>query len=112
VQLKNITFDAQDPRRLAAFWAEAAGRRIDRAEEHFAFLTSEQDSQTWLFLKVAEGKTAKNRVHLDFAGPDREAEVARLVDLGATRGETHHEFGIEWTVMTDPEGNEFCVAKE
>ena len=54
----------------------------------------------------------KNRVHLDFHAADREAEIARLVGLGATRHDTRHEFGIEWTVLTDPEGNEFCVAQQ
>ena len=63
-----------------------------------------------LFLKVPEGKSVKNRMHLDFHTADRAAEVVRLVRLGATAHDTHHEYGIEWTVMTDPEGNEFCVA--
>ena len=56
--------------------------------------------------------SAKNRVHFDFHAADREAEIARLVGLGATRHDTHHEFGVEWTVLTDPEGNEFCVAQQ
>ena len=74
-------------------------------------LTSEQDPVRMLFLKVPEGKTVKNRMHVDFRAPDREAEVARLVGLGATRGDTHNEFGLTWTVLQDPEGNEFCVAQ-
>ena len=66
---------------------------------------------TWLFAKVPESKTAKNRMHVDLAAPDHEAEVARLVALGATRVADMEEWGYEWTVLQDPEGNEFCVAE-
>ena len=66
---------------------------------------------TWLFAKVPERKVAKNRMHLDLASPDHEAEVARLVALGATRVADMEEWGYEWTVLQDPEGNEFCVAE-
>jgi hypothetical protein len=63
-----------------------------------------------LFFKwVPEGKAAKNRVHVDLEADDREAEVTRLVALGATRIADHQEWGMVWTVLTDPEGNEFCV---
>ena len=64
-----------------------------------------------MFAKVPEGKAAKNRMHVDMAAADQEAEVARLVELGATRVADMNEWGYEWTVMQDPEGNEFCVAK-
>lgn len=63
-----------------------------------------------LFLAVPEPKTAKNRVHLDLECDDRRAEVARLVDLGATHVADHDEWGISWSVLLDPEGNEFCLA--
>jgi predicted enzyme related to lactoylglutathione lyase len=111
LQLSNVTFDAADPQRLAAFWAAATGRTIARSEPDFAMLTSDTEPVRMLFLKVPEGRTAKNRMHVDFRAADREAEVARLVGLGATRGETHHERGVNWTVLQDPEGNEFCVSQ-
>jgi hypothetical protein len=60
---------------------------------------------------VPEPKTAKNRMHLDLMSPDPDAEVAHLIELGATRVADMNEYGYEWTVMADPEGNEFCVAK-
>lgn len=41
---------------------------------------------------------------------DREKEIARLVELGATRHADHDEYGHPWTVMADPEANEFCIA--
>jgi hypothetical protein len=52
----------------------------------------------------------KNRVHVDLVADDREKEIARLVALGATRGADHDEYGHSWTVMADPESNDFCVA--
>ena len=61
--------------------------------------------------RVPEPKTAKNRMHLDLTAPDPEAEVARLVELGATRVADMEEWGDQWTVLQDPEGNEFCVAQ-
>jgi glyoxalase superfamily protein len=64
-----------------------------------------------LFQQVPEPKTVKNRLHLDLhAGPDRrDAEVARLRELGAAVLREVKEPGTEHVVMTDPEGNEFCV---
>ena len=64
----------------------------------------------WLFVQVPEAKAAKNRLHLDFSTADRGAQVARLVALGARPLGEHEEEGERWTVLADPEGNEFCVA--
>ncbi len=111
IHLRNITFDAHDPNRLAAFWSEATGQKVARSEPYFAMLEPNEAGVRMLFLKVPEGKTAKNRMHVDFHSSDRDAEVARLVALGATQHGIHHEYGVAWTVMTDPEGNEFCIAK-
>lgn len=63
------------------------------------------------FQKVPDPTPGKNKVHLDFHGPDKEAEVARLVGLGA-RETGRHNFGadFDWVVLADPEGNAFCVA--
>ncbi|TVL93585.1 VOC family protein [Streptomyces sp. SAJ15] len=64
-----------------------------------------------LFQRVPEPKTVKNRLHLDLHGApgEREAEVRRLEALGATLVRHVKEPGGEWSVLTDPEGNEFCV---
>ncbi|MEU8616629.1 VOC family protein [Streptomyces sp. NPDC048623] len=64
-----------------------------------------------LFQRVPEPKTTKNRLHLDLhpAPGTRKAEVARLTELGATVRREVAEMGGAWTVMQDPEGNEFCV---
>jgi Glyoxalase-like domain len=136
-----VTFDAGDPRRLADFWASALGYESQPPPEGFdswpAFLDSigvprDKHDSAWalldpegvkprlFFQKVPEGKTAKNRVHLDIhaslgADPEqvderREEAVQRLEGLGATRHDQLTEMGLTWVVMTDPEGNEFCVS--
>ena len=58
---------------------------------------------------MPEDRSGKNRVHIDFGTQDREGEIERLLALGATRGEDHTVPGLTWTVLHDPEGNEFCV---
>lgn len=63
-----------------------------------------------MFIQVPEGKAVKNRLHLDLSADDREAEVARLVELGASVHSTRDEWGITWTTLLDPERNEFCVS--
>ncbi len=63
------------------------------------------------FMKVPEGKITKNRVHLDWYAPDREAEVERLIGLGATRLWDVKNEDFEWTTLADVEGNEFCVVQ-
>lgn len=65
-----------------------------------------------VFVQVPEGKAVKNRLHIDLAplsGQDRDAEIARLEKLGATRDDVGQPQDVSWTVLADPEGNEFCV---
>jgi len=111
MELINITFDAIDPGRLAAFWAAVTGRQLAESAPDVAILMSATDPVRLLFLKVPEGKTGKNRMHLDFQAADRAAEVARVRGLGATEHATNQDYGLTWTVMTDPEGNEFCIVQ-
>ncbi|AKK07805.1 hypothetical protein CTEST_01730 [Corynebacterium testudinoris] len=70
-------------------------------------------AQAWVFVPVPEPKAVKNRLHLDLAAhvsQDREAEIDRLLRLGATRVNVgQDEEAVTWTVLADPEGNEFCV---
>jgi len=66
---------------------------------------------TWLFTRVPESKTVKNRLHLDVIAADPEVKIERLVGLGATRVADRDEYGYTWTLMADPEGNEFDLGK-
>jgi predicted enzyme related to lactoylglutathione lyase len=114
VSIAHVTLDARDASALAAFWSAALERDVDDgATPEFASigLGDGASGPAWLFARVPETKTAKNRMHLDFATADRGAEVARLEALGATALGEHEEQGEEWTVLADPEGNEFCVAQ-
>jgi hypothetical protein len=138
-----LVFDSADPDRLARFWAAALGYRLQSPPAGFAtweaFLRGQGvPPERWndasaivdpdargpriYFQRVPEGKTAKNRMHMDLnvaGGRDVpidarkrrvQAEVARLTGLGATdeRGAIERD-GEYWVRMNDPEGNEFCV---
>ena len=112
LRLANVTFDCASPPRLAEFWSKVLDYPVKDATEHFAMLAPmSEGSPTFLFLQVPEVRETKNRVHVDLVGEDREAEVERVLALGATRGETHAEYGVTWTVLHDPEGNELCIAQ-
>jgi hypothetical protein len=109
------TFDANDAAALAGFWSEALGQPVDPdgSSEFTSIGMGEGDAPAgrWMFIQVPEDKAAKNRVHVDFAAVDGdlEAEVERLVGLGATRHGGQEMPGLTWVTLTDPEGNEFDV---
>jgi hypothetical protein len=89
------------------------GRPLDKgSSEQFASIGGTDAARrepAWYFNKVLKPKRAKNRVHLDLANPDPSA-VGELIRLGATVIGEHKIPGQRWTVMQDPEGNEFCIA--
>jgi predicted enzyme related to lactoylglutathione lyase len=109
----NITFDCDDVLRLAAFWSAVLGRPLDQgSSELFASIggtDGDRREPAWYFNKVPDPRRAKNRVHVDLVDPDPDA-VDEMVRLGATVVGQHRIPGHGWTVMHDPEGNEFCVA--
>jgi len=114
VRVGNITVDCDDVMRVAQFWSAAMERPLDEgASEWFASIGGKDPDRAepaWYFAKVPEGKIAKNRMHVDVFDPGPEA-VDRLIQLGANLVE-RHEFQLanhDWTVLQDPEGNEFCV---
>ena len=102
--------DAHDPAALAAWWKDALGWVSvgETDPDEYEIRASPDRLPGLLFIAVPEGKSVKNRLHLDFRGDDRDAEVERLLALGATRADVGQ--GDEtWVVLADPEGNEFCV---
>jgi catechol 2,3-dioxygenase-like lactoylglutathione lyase family enzyme len=106
----NVTFDCHRPKELVRFWSEALGCRIQEAEENWASAVDPAGrGPRLLFQVVPEGKVAKNRMHLDVGVTDRAGEVDRLLGLGGRRVRDVEEDGEAWTVMHDPEGNEFCI---
>ena len=106
---EQVNVDARDPAALGAWWATALGWVVvndDPAE--FEIQPGPGVMPGLLFAGVPEGKTIKNRLHLDFRPDDQRAEVERLVDLGATKVDVG-QHDVPWVVLADPEGNEFCV---
>jgi Glyoxalase-like domain len=111
-----LTMDCSDATKLATFWSAVLDRPVDEgATVDFAAIgmTGPPAGQPfWMFIKVPEGKTAKNRFHPDLIAADLESEVKHLVALGATEHGTVDESGARWTTLSDPEGNEFDVVAE
>jgi hypothetical protein len=111
-----LTVDCNDVATVAGFWSAALGVPLDpEPSPYVASLNREgADLPRFLFIRVPEAKSAKNRLHLDLVveqGGPRAREVERLVGLGATHVVDHDEWGHSWAVLNDPEGNEFCVAE-
>jgi hypothetical protein len=135
-----VVIDCAAPHELADWWAEALGWQVEAQDAAFirrmieaGYATEDQTTThrgalVWregaainspepgrprvLFQQVPEGKTVKNRMHLDLrvGAERREAEVARLVAAGATELWRASQGPHEWATLADPEGNEFCVS--
>ena len=108
-QWEQVVVDAEDPARLARWWAEALGYRIVHEEpDEVEIRRTPETVPGLLFLSVPDAKKVKNRLHLDLRPDDQEAEVERLVDMGARPADIG-QGDQSWVVLADPEGNEFCV---
>jgi hypothetical protein len=125
-RLHDIVFDCQHPAALARFWAAALdgyqvapyddaelarlrAMGIDDVDDDPTVLVHGPALPRYFFQRAPEGKVAKNRVHLDLTADDPEAEVQRLVGLGATVLHRQDEGEHRWVTLADPEGNELCV---
>ena len=113
-RLTEIVVDAHDPARLARFWGAVLGWPVTNEERGFSWISATGDYTAHpmvVFVPVPEGKTVKNRVHLDVnpAGADQAEELERLLALGATRADVGQSADVPWVVLADIEGNEFCL---
>jgi catechol 2,3-dioxygenase-like lactoylglutathione lyase family enzyme len=106
---EQVVIDARDHRALGQWWCDVLGWVVvEDGPEDFEIRPAADRLPGLLFTPVPESKAGKNRLHLDFRPDNQEAEVARLLALGAT----HIDIGqqdVSWVVLADPEGNEFCV---
>ncbi|MDQ3709376.1 MAG: VOC family protein [Actinomycetota bacterium] len=107
-----LAVDAVDPRVVADFWCEVLGWRI--VEQSDGVISIAPPNGAWPtidVLAVPERKTVKNRLHLDLRadGGPTEAELERLLALGARRVDVGQSPDSSWVVLADPEGNEFCL---
>jgi Glyoxalase-like domain len=115
-----LAIDCADPKGLARFWCSVLGYEMQDEDEGIVTIgwpVGREGNRagpvppTLTFARVPEGKTVKNRVHLDLNPTDREQdeEVRRLLDLGARHADVGQTGDESWVVLADPEGNEFCV---
>ena len=125
VRWYSVVVDCRDVAAQSTWWGAALDwKKVYEAEDEVVLVprhaTSDLvESMPWeqvppglVFVSVPEGKTVKNRLHLDLAphtSDDRDAEIARLIELGATRVDVGQDESASWDVFADPEGNEFCV---
>ncbi len=115
--VSQLTIDSADPHTLARWWREVldwsyAWEPADDDDE-IEIAPPDGGATNWLFLKVSEVKTAKNRLHVDLRPPngsDQASELDRLLGLGATRVDIG-QGDVPWHVLADPEGNEFCLLR-
>ncbi|HTZ28702.1 MAG TPA: VOC family protein [Streptosporangiaceae bacterium] len=124
--IRDVIFDSRHPASIARFWAVAIdgyrvapyddaelarlrGIGINDPEDDPAVLVEPVTGRgpRLFFQRVPEGRTVKNRVHLDLDAPDADAEADRLTRLGARMLATYEN----WITLADPEGNEFCIQR-
>jgi hypothetical protein len=109
LRFSEVCIDAADIHALGTWWSTALGWPSEVTDDGDVLLRPPGEAGPgWLFLAVPDGKVVKNRIHFDFTPDDQQAEVDRLIGLGAR----HVDVGQgdqSWVVLADPEGNEFCV---
>lgn len=105
-----ICIDARDATALGAWWAEVLGwpHGLD-ADGDVRLQPPPGQGPPWIFIAVPDEKVVKNRLHLDFQPDDQQAEVDRLISMGAKHVDIGQSGDESWVVLADPEGNEFCV---
>jgi predicted enzyme related to lactoylglutathione lyase len=116
-RISHTSFDAINAYAQSVFWSQVLDFEEDPDDPNEpgheeCLITSRDRSQLLLFITVSDGKTLKNRVHLDLRPVDRtrEQEVERILALGAAQLADHRRRdGSGWITLADPEGNEFCI---
>jgi len=116
--ISQLTIDAHDPSAQARWWAGVLGwQLVDEPtaddDEVEISPSGEWEPGAWLFIRVPEDKSVKNRLHVDLRpddGSSQDAELERLLAAGAAPADIG-QGDVPWHVLTDPEGNEFCLLK-
>ena len=107
-----LAIDCAAPQELARWWSRLLGGTVEPDPDGDATLHTLHTSGGLAidFLKVPEGKTVKNRLHLDIGSSDFDAAVEQARALGAEDADDVYDGG-SWKVLRDPEGNEFCILR-
>ena len=114
-RFSELNVDSRDPEKLAAFWAAVLDYRVLSREEGAVEIGPEAGfggaAPTLVFAPVADPTPGKVRLHIDLNPTDRDqdAELERLLGLGATPADVGQTGEESWRVLADPEGNEFCL---
>ena len=114
VSLHHIVIDTHDLPALARFWTQVLGWRILSERPREIVIGTDETAPVGIcFMPVTDEKIVKNRLHLDLNPDpeDRDGEIERIIALGARRVEIGQTGTESWTVLADPEGNEFCVLR-
>lgn len=114
VSLHHIVIDAHDLPRLARFWTQVLDWKILSEREREIVIGTDVTAPVGIcFMPVTDEKAVKNRIHLDLNPDpdDRKGEIERIIRLGASRVEIGQTGAESWTVLADPEGNEFCIVR-
>ena len=109
----NVTFDALEPRALGRFWSDVTNYSVTEERDDFVMLRApdERGIRRILFFRVDDPTPGKNKLHLDVhTDDDLDAEVARWTEAGATSLGKRSAGDFSWVTLTDPDGNEFCIA--
>jgi catechol 2,3-dioxygenase-like lactoylglutathione lyase family enzyme len=115
LRIGSTVLGVNDVARAVAFWEAALGyRRREEPDETWAVLVPPMGAAPQLALARSETPVqAHPRIHLDLYASDREAEIARLVGLGATRADWDlYGEDADFVVLEDPDGNRFCVIEK
>jgi Glyoxalase-like domain len=111
-KFSELVIDSVHPERIARWWANVLDYRITEADDEQVEISGPPGAgPTLVFVRVPETKSVKNRLHIDVSPTDREkeAELERLLELGAERVDVGQGDDAGWVVLRDPEGNEFCL---
>ena len=110
LKFDEICIDARDATALGQWWSEVLGWPHDVDDDGDVVLHAPPGAGVnWIFIAVSDEKVVKNRIHLDFRPDDQQAEVDRVLALGARRVDIGQQGDESWVVLADPEGNEFCI---
>ncbi len=110
LEIGAIVWGVTDIPRAIAFWTRALDYRCKYEDVDFAILIPREGPGWQMSLKLVTSPAAR-RHHMDLFADDAEAEVERLLALGAKRKPWNYEPGADYTVLTDPDGNPFCVVQ-
>jgi predicted enzyme related to lactoylglutathione lyase len=103
--------DVNDLETCGQFWSQVLGAEVLYQDQTYLRLGRAGARPTLLLQKIPEQHGGKNRAHIDLDVADLEAAVSRVLELGGRKLKAVSEYGIEWAVMADPDGNEFCLIK-